>query len=71
MKTMNVVIIVSIILALFVTGFIFIKKFFPSNQESEEPFQYSFPESRDVPKAKTETAPVYDLPSANLPEPEQ
>ena len=69
MKNMNVVIIVLIILALFVTGYIFIKNSFPE-APAQEGVKYSFPISKDAPKPKTQQAPVYDLPSATPPEPE-
>jgi hypothetical protein len=73
MKTMNVVIILLIVLALFITGYIFIKKFSPASSTENQPIKYSFPVSRDVPKPKSPSSPTYDLPSANLPEstPEQ
>ena len=67
---MNVVIIVLIIFALFVTGYILIKNAFPASEIQEESIKYSFPISKDAPKPKADQAPVYDLPSATLPEPE-
>jgi hypothetical protein len=69
MKNKKIIMIVAVLVMFFIIGYFLLNE--NSTKTPVEYGKYSFPVSKDIPKAKAKVAPTYDLPSTSLPEPEQ